>query len=71
MASDNQTSGAPKKRMILWQVRDYESGGEKKSHWNRVGIAFENRDGSWSLQFNSMPLDGRVQMRPPRQEDGD
>ena len=30
-------------------------GTEKKTYWNRVGTAFENRDGSWNLLFDLYP----------------
>jgi hypothetical protein len=27
----------------------------QKGFWTRIGTAFENKDGSWSLQFDYMP----------------
>ncbi len=32
-------------------------GDQKKSFWNRVGTAFENKDGSWNLRFDYFPTD--------------
>jgi hypothetical protein len=51
----------------LWMVEDVASsaGREAKSFWTRVGIAFENRDGSWSLELSAIPVSGRLQMRDP------
>lgn len=30
-------------------------GEAKKSYWNRIGVAFENRDGSFNLRFDYFP----------------
>jgi hypothetical protein len=40
----------------------------KKSYWTQIGIAFENRDGSWNLLFNYFPADRytTIQIREPR-----
>lgn len=41
-----------------------------KSHWNRVGIGFVNRDGSINLKLDSVPVSGELQIRDhvPREE---
>ncbi len=43
-----------------------------KGFWTRVGTAFENRDGSWSLQFDYFPTfsGGKttIQMRDIREK---
>jgi len=28
---------------------------EKKSWWTRIGVAFQNSDGSWNLRFDYVP----------------
>ena len=41
-------------------------GEAKKTFWTRIGVAFENRDGSWNLLFDYLPakVDGTtVQLR--------
>ena len=30
-------------------------GETKKSYWTRIGVAFENRDGSFNLRFDYFP----------------
>jgi hypothetical protein len=30
-------------------------GDDKKTFWTRIGVAFENRDGSWNLKFDFLP----------------
>ena len=34
-----------------------------KSYWNRIGSAWENRDGSINVQLNFLPLDGKLNIR--------
>jgi hypothetical protein len=41
-------------------------GEDKKTFWTRIGVAFENRDGSWNLRFDYLPArpgDTTVQLR--------
>ncbi len=47
--------------------------GVKKSYWSRIGVAFENSDGSWNLQFDYFPTNvhpTNIQLRDfdPREE---
>jgi hypothetical protein len=46
-------------------------GEEKKSYWTRIGVAFENRDGSWNLRFDYLPAraDITVQLRDFKDKD--
>lgn len=60
-----------KKMKHLWMVEDGPAqGGEKKSYWTKIGVAFENRDGSWSLELSAIPVNGRLQMRDPKPREG-
>jgi hypothetical protein len=34
-----------------------------KSYWTKVGAAFPNRDGSWTLRLDAFPMSGTLQMR--------
>lgn len=48
-------------------------GESKKSYWNRIGVAFENRDGSYNLRFDYVPArmgETTIQIRDfdPKQE---
>lgn len=38
----------------------------KKAIWTRIGIAFTNKDNSINVILNSIPLDGRLQIREPK-----
>ena len=46
-----------KPSLIAYQVRDAKDG---DSYWDRVGIAWSNRDGGFTVQLHSIPLDGRI-----------
>lgn len=42
----------------------------RRSRWTRVGVAFENRDGSWNLKLSAVPIAGaKMQIRDPLPQD--
>lgn len=52
--------------MIAYVVKPV---GDDKSIWTPVGAAWQNKDGtSYTIQFDALPLGGRVQLHP-RKED--
>lgn len=42
----------------------------QKSYWVRIGVGFENNDGSLNLKLDAMPTNGTLQVRDwePREE---
>ena len=55
-----------KKMKQLVAAIERGEGEAKKTFWTRIGVAFENRDGSWNLLFDYVParMDGTtVQLR--------
>jgi hypothetical protein len=50
--------------LIAYQVRDGKEG--QKGFWNQVGVAWSNRDGGFTVQLHSMPLDGRIVLTKPK-----
>jgi hypothetical protein len=36
---------------------------EQKTRWVRVGVAFDNSDGSMNVLLDALPLTGRLQIR--------
>ena len=54
------------KMMQLVAVTERGEGDQKKSFWTKIGVAYENRDGSWNLRFDYHPArpDITVQLRP-------
>jgi len=41
----------------------------KKTFWMRLGMAFENRDGSTNVYLDALPVNRRLQLRPYDEED--
>jgi len=35
----------------------------EKTHWMRMGVAYPNRDGSTNVYLDTLPLNGRLQIR--------
>jgi len=69
-AAQPSVGGAPRagKRpyKLLWMVEDRRvADGSSKGFWTKVGVAFENRDGSYTLELAAIPVNGRLQMREP------
>jgi hypothetical protein len=52
-----------KPSLIAYQVRD---GNDGHSYWDRVGVAWSNRDGGFTVQLHAMPLDGRIVLTTPK-----
>ena len=51
----------------LWMVEESKNPAKpQKSFWTKVGVAFRNRDGSWSLELQAIPVSGKLQMREPK-----
>lgn len=43
------------KRLDALIAREYESGGEKRTAFTKIGAAFETRNGGWSVVLDAMP----------------
>lgn len=54
-------------RMAVYTVK--ERGEGKKSFWCRIGTCFTNRDGSFSIVLDALPLDGRLVVREEQQRE--
>lgn len=50
-------------RRVVYVIRERNSADGPKSFWTKVGVAFENRDGSLSVRLDALPLDGTLQIR--------
>lgn len=35
----------------------------KKGFWQRIGVAFENKDGSLNVKLNALPVNGTLHIR--------
>ena len=66
MSEKENDSVGRKPDFIAYSVRDSKDG---KGHWNKVGAAWEHRDGQgMDIQLDSIPLDGRLTIRELREE---
>lgn len=57
-AHANGTAGG--KRLAVFTIVELS---EEKALWRRVGNAFLNRDGSYNLYLEALPVNGRLHMR--------
>ena len=56
------TNGAA--RYDAFTVREYETAGEKRSDWTRLGVAFPHSDGKgFNLVLTALPVDGKITVR--------
>ena len=51
------------REVVYCVIAPTPSNGLKKAYWQRVGMAFENRDGSRAVLLNALPLNGRLILR--------
>lgn len=48
----------------VWMVEDAPStAGRERSFWTKIGVAYENEDGSLSLHLAAVPVSGKMQIR--------
>lgn len=60
------TTQAGKKWAVysIWEREGYE-----KAFWMRIGVAFQNRDGSFTVLLDAAPLDGKLHIREWREDE--
>jgi hypothetical protein len=52
------------RRFDVFVVEDYTKGGEEKTNWIKLGVAFENKDGKgFNLTLTAFPVSGKLVMR--------
>lgn len=59
-----KVAGGRKPPMAAFSIIEKE--GMERPVWHKVGVAWVNRDGSINVQFDSLPLGGKVQLREER-----
>lgn len=55
-----------RKKWAVYTIR--EKDGFEKPFWTRIGVAFVNRDGSFSVYLDAAPLDGKLHIREWKDE---
>lgn len=62
----NPTTASKAPSHIAYQVRDRDG---KKAIWTRIGSAWAHADGKgFNIQFEAVPLDGRITLRVATEE---
>jgi hypothetical protein len=59
-------------RYDAMMVRVYESNGQTRSAWTKIGAGFENNDGSISIALDAIPLDwtrSKIILQIPKTEE--
>jgi hypothetical protein len=49
------------KRFAAWNIIERKPG--EKAIWHKVGVGFVNRDGSINVHLDSIPFQGKIQLR--------
>jgi len=47
----------------VYAIYESKTEGRERSRWVRVGVAFDNKDGSLNVLLDALPLSGRLQIR--------
>ena len=59
--------GAGRRWKVVYTIVEGRDG---KKHWLRIGAAFENKDGSWNVRLDAMPVNGTLHIRDPEPVEG-
>lgn len=50
----------------IWFIQDNKRD-NGKAFWSKIGVAFQNRDESWTLKLSAVPIgEGSLHMRDPK-----
>jgi hypothetical protein len=64
--SNDSTTSSKKPSLSAFHVREASNG---KSYWNKIGAAWSNKDGGFTIQLDCIPLDGRIVCMPPKKDE--
>lgn len=54
-------------RLEAFTVRKDER--SDKSYWTKIGMAFANKNGGFSLRLDALPVNGEIVLLPPKPRD--
>jgi hypothetical protein len=66
MSNESTPSSSKKPSLSAFHVREASNG---KGYWTKIGAAWSNKDGGFTLQLDCIPLDGRIVCTPPKKEE--
>ena len=55
--------GKEKAMKDVYAIYESHADGRDRARWIRIGVAFDNRDGSLNVLLDALPLTGRLQIR--------
>ncbi len=58
-----ENSNTNNKRLQVFSIKEITDGEEKRSIWVKAGSAWRNRDGSFNVYLDVLPLDGKLHVR--------
>jgi len=62
-ATETAKSKAP--THLVYQIRAYKNGGEARSNWTKIGVAWAHKKGQgFNIQLDAFPVDGRLTVYP-------
>ncbi len=65
--SDSNGNGSGGKRLAVYAIN--EKDGERAAWWQKIGMAFTNRDGSIAIYLDALPIGtNKLQVREARDE---
>jgi hypothetical protein len=73
MRGRNQAASKPKETNMTmpshtcFTVRD--RGEDRKPFWAIIGSAWTNKDGSFNLRLDALPVDGKIVVRPIKKDE--
>ena len=65
-AAANAAETPAKTRREVFVVNERPSSEGTRSWWTKIGHCYENRDGSWTVRLEALPLTGNLQIRDPQ-----
>ena len=57
---------------FAYSVQEFESNGEKKSSWTKIGSVWSHQDGKgFSVDLDCYPIDGKITIRMAKEKDSE
>jgi len=53
----------------MWTAYTITQDKQGKSWWNKIGVAFQNNDGSFNIRLFGLPTNGEIQIREDQERD--
>jgi hypothetical protein len=50
-------------------VEGGREGNKREDYWVRIGVAFENKDGSINVKLNALPVNGTLHIRDRKDDE--